>query len=86
LLRLPSGKNYLTWALDAKIMFGPKNMLKCIKDPSIGSLYFNNFELPTQAKKNQALHFLRHHLNVILKNEYMIEEDPKVFQDSLIDR
>jgi hypothetical protein len=68
-----SGKNYLTWALDAKIMFGAKNIRKCIQDPTIGTSASSNSKLPSQAKKNQALHFFRHHLNVTLKNEYMTE-------------
>jgi hypothetical protein len=81
-----SGKNYLTWALDAKIMFGAKNILKCIQDPTLGTSASNNFELSTQAKKNQALYFLRHHLNATLKNEYITEENPKVLWDSLKNR
>jgi hypothetical protein len=81
-----SGKNYLTWALDAKIMLGAKNILKCIQDPTTGTSASGNSELPTQAEKNQALHFLRHHLNATLKNEYMTEDDPKVLWDSLKDR
>jgi CMP-2-keto-3-deoxyoctulosonic acid synthetase len=45
-------------------MFSAKNILKCIQDATIGTLAFDNSELPTQAKKNQTLHFLRHHLNI----------------------
>jgi hypothetical protein len=81
-----SGKNYLTWALYAKNILGAKDILKCIQDPIVGTSTSGNFELPTQAEKNQALHFLRHHLNATLKNENMVEEDPKVLWDSLKDR
>jgi hypothetical protein len=69
-----------------KIILGAKNILKCIQDPTIGTLASNNFELSTQAEKNQALHFLRHHLNDTLNNEYMTEEDSKVLWDLLKDR
>lgn len=81
-----SGKNYLTWALDAKIMLGAKKLLNCIQDPTIATSAGGVNNLPTSAEKNQALHFLRHHLNTTLKNEYMTEEDPKVLWDSLKDR
>jgi hypothetical protein len=81
-----SKKNYLTWALDAKIILGAKNILKCIQDPNtIGTSASGNSELPTQAEKHQALHFLRHHLNATLKNEFIIKKDPKVLWDSLKD-
>jgi hypothetical protein len=52
-------------------MLGAKNILKCIQDTIIGTLDSSNYELPTQAKKNQELHFPRHHLNATLKKEYM---------------
>lgn len=81
-----SGKNYLTWALDAKIMLGAKKLLNCIQDPTIATSAGGVNNLPTSAEKNQTLHFLRHHLNTTLKNEYMTEEDPKVLWDSLKDR
>jgi hypothetical protein len=59
-------------------MFGAKKILKCIQDPLlIGTSISGNFELPTQAEKNKTMHFLRHHLNATLKNEYMTEEDSK---------
>ena len=66
-------------------MLGAKNIMKCIQDPIVGTLAFGNYELPIQVEKNQALHFLRHHLNATLKNEYMTEEDPKVLWHSLKD-
>ncbi|EAZ11596.1 hypothetical protein OsJ_01460 [Oryza sativa Japonica Group] len=81
-----SGKNYLTWALDTKSCLGAKKLLNCIQDPTIATSAGGVNNLPTSAEKNQALHFLRHHLNTTLKNEYMTEEDPKVLWDSLKDR
>jgi hypothetical protein len=47
-----SGWNYLTWALDAKIMLGDKNILKCIEDPTIGTSASGNSELPAQVERN----------------------------------
>lgn len=59
-------------------MFGAKNMLQRNKDPISETFVNGIFELRTQVEKNHARHFLRHHMNDTLKNEYTIEEDPKV--------
>ena len=72
----PHGSNYLSWALDAEILLSGKGLLKTVKPAATDPA-------PTEVEKAQALHFLRHHLSVTLKNEYMTERDPKALWDSL---
>jgi hypothetical protein len=72
----PNGSNYLAWSIDAEIILSGKELLKTIKT-------IDKVVVASDAKKAQALHFLRHHLSTTLKNEYMTERDPKVLWDSL---
>uniref|UniRef100_K3YLK5 Retrotransposon Copia-like N-terminal domain-containing protein n=1 Tax=Setaria italica TaxID=4555 RepID=K3YLK5_SETIT len=70
------GNNYLTWAMDVKIVLTTKGF--------IGTLDESNPQahIP-EADKFRTLHFLRHHLHPNLKNEYFMEDDPKKLWDSL---
>ena len=65
------GSNYLTWAMDVKILLSSKGFIGTINEP--------NPQGPPISKsaKYVALHFLRHHLHPDLKNEYLMEEDPR---------
>jgi hypothetical protein len=72
----PNDSNYLAWSIDAEIILSGKELLKTIKT-------IDKVVVASDAKKAQALHFLRYHLSTTLKNEYMTERDPKVLWDSL---
>ena len=64
------GSNYLTWAMDVKIMLTAKGYINTIEDP--------NPQAPvTDEAKYTTLYFLRHHIHPDLKNEYMMEENPR---------
>ena len=60
-----SGKNYLSWVLDAEILL----VANGIKEP----IEEENTATPQQ--KAQALAFLRHHLDEGLKAEYLTVRD-----------
>ena len=70
---LPDGSNYLTWAMDMKIYLSSKGLATSIQEPNL------NASAPevTDAVKFSALHIMRHHLHPDLKNEYMMEENPR---------
>ena len=61
-----SGKNYLSWILDAELHLDAMNLGATIKQG-------NQASLQDRAK---ALIFLRHHLHEGLKNEYLTVKDP----------
>ena len=61
-----SGKNYLSWILDAEIHLDAMNLENTIKEG-------NQASLQDRAK---SLIFLRHHLHEGLKNEYLTIKDP----------
>jgi len=73
------GSNYLTWAMDAKIMLKARDCIHAISEP--------NAQNPvTDTIKYKTLFYLRHHLHPDLKNEYIMEEDPKALWDDLKER
>ena len=61
-----SGKNYLSWILDAEINLKARNLGEIIKEE-------NQRSLQDRAK---VLIFLRHHLHEDLKIEYLTVKDP----------
>ena len=60
-------QNYLTWASDIEIILGAKKLRAAI---GFGTSKDAN---PTAEENDYALHFLKHHLYLTLKNEYMAE-------------
>jgi len=73
------GSNYLTWAMDVKIMLTEKGYINTIEEP--------NPQAPvTDEAKYTTLYFLRHHLHPDLKNEYMMEENPQTLWVALKER
>ena len=55
-----SGKNYLSWILDAEIHLDAMNLGNTIKEGNVAS----------QQDRAKALIFLRHHIDEGLKSEY----------------
>src|SRR6266540_3114917 len=74
------GSNYLTWAMDVKIKLSSKGFIGTINEPNP-----QGPSIPESAKY-AALYFLRHHLHPDLKNEYLMEEDPRALWVALKDR
>ena len=71
-----SGKNYLSWILDAELHLDAMNLGATIKQG-------NQASLQDRAK---ALIFLRHHLHEGLKNEYLTVKDPFTLWSNLKER
>ncbi|XP_059639825.1 uncharacterized protein LOC132282235 [Cornus florida] len=71
-----SGKNYLSWILDAEIHLDAMNLGKTIKEE-------NNASLQDRAK---IMIFLRHHLHEELKIEYLTVNDPLTLWKNLKER
>lgn len=71
-----SGKNYLSWILDAEMHLNAMNLGETITEHN---------ESSTQDKA-KAMIFLRHHLDEGLKNEYLTVKDPYVLWTNLKDR
>jgi hypothetical protein len=69
------GSNYLTWAMDVKIVLTAKCYINTINEPNPQN------PIP-EAQRFATLNFLRHHLHHDLKEEYMMEDDPKKLWDS----
>ena len=73
------GSNYLTGAMDIKIMLTAKGYINTIEEP--------NPQAPISDEANcTTLYFLRHHFHLDLKNEYMMEETPWVLWVALKER
>ena len=68
-----TGKNYLSWTLDAKIHLDVMNLGAAIKEE-------NQASRQVHAK---ALIFLQHHLHEDLKSEYLIVNDPLTLWNEL---
>ena len=64
------GSNYLTWAMDVKIMLTAKGFLNSIEEPNPQAPVSNEAKYAT-------LHFFRHHLHPDLKNKYIMEDNPR---------
>ena len=71
-----SGKNYLSWTLDAEIHLVAKNLEDTIK-------VNNQASLQDRAK---SMIFIRHHLHEELKSEYLTVKDPLVLWNDLKER
>ncbi|XP_058784027.1 uncharacterized protein LOC131658788 [Vicia villosa] len=71
-----SGKNYLTWALDAQIHLSAEGHGDTIKEGNKSS----------DQQKAKVMIFLRRHLHEDLKNEYLTVTDPHVLWKNLKDR
>ena len=68
-----SGKNYLSWILDAEINLEAANLGETIKEGNQRSLQ----------DRAEALIFLRHHLHKDLKIEYLTVKDPLILWTEL---
>ncbi|GKD71082.1 hypothetical protein Tco_1325172 [Tanacetum coccineum] len=71
-----SGKNYLSWVLDAEIHLDANGIGNTIKEGNETSVQ----------DKAKAMIFLRHHLDEALKTEYLTVKDPLVLWKKLKDR
>ena len=71
-----SGKNYLSWILDAKIHLDAMNLGNTIKERNTTS----------QQNHAKGLIFLRHHIDEGLKSEYLTIKDPLILWKSLKER
>ncbi|KAJ0454673.1 hypothetical protein HanIR_Chr15g0742771 [Helianthus annuus] len=71
-----TGKNYLSWVLDAEIHLNANNLGDTIKEGNKAS---------TQDKA-KAMIFLRHHIHEALKSEYLTIKDPLVLWTNLKER
>src|SRR5438128_4714605 len=71
--------NYLTWAMDVKILLSSKGFINTINESSTSVP-----PIPKSAKYATS-YFLRHHLHPDLKNEYLMEEDPRALWVALKD-
>jgi hypothetical protein len=71
-----SGKNYLSWILDAKIHLEAMNLGNTIKVDNEAS----------QQDRAKAMIFLRHHLHEELKTEYLTVKDPLILWNNLRER
>lgn len=74
------GRNYLTWAMDVKINLAARNLISTITTPTQGTPAI------ADTAKYASLHFIRHHLDPALKEEYMMEENPLSLWNSLKER
>src|SRR6266540_6750245 len=74
------GSNYLTRAMDVKIILSFKGFINIINEASSSSRTI------LDSAKYAALHFLRHHLHPDLKNKYLMEEDPRALWVALKER
>ncbi|KAK9726497.1 hypothetical protein RND81_05G219700 [Saponaria officinalis] len=71
-----TGKNYLSWVLDAEIHLDAKGLGETIKEGN----------KTTSQDKTKAMIFLRHHLHDGLKNEYLTIKDPQILWSNLKER
>ena len=68
-----SGKNYISWVLDAEIHLDAMGLGDAIKNENTTS----------SQNRAKAMIFLRHHLDEIMKIEYLTTKDPFVLWNSL---
>ena len=71
-----SGKNYLSWILDAEIHLAAMNLGNTNKKENIASL----------EDRAKALIFLRHHIDEGLKSKYLTIKNPLILWDNLKER
>ena len=70
-----SGKNYLSWILDARIHLDAMNLGETIKENNTAS----------QQDRAKAMIFIRRHIHEGLKSEYLTVTDPLVLWQNLKD-
>jgi len=73
------GHNYPTWASDIKINFASRGLLAHINEPIEG-------EVLDEQKKFGALMILRYYIHKDLKQEYLLEENPRTLWLALKER
>ena len=71
-----SGKNYLSWILDAEIHLNAMNLVNTIKEGNTAS----------QQDHAKTLIFLRHHIDEGLKSEYLMVNNSLIIWKSLNER
>ena len=71
-----TGKNYLSWVLDAEIHLNAHGLEDTIVEGNQAS----------NQQKAKAMIFLRHHLHADLKSEYLTVKDPLVLWNNLKER
>ena len=71
-----SGKNYISWVLDAEIHLDSMGLGDAIKNKNTTS----------SQNRSKVMIFLRHHLDKVLKIEYLTTKDPLVLWNSLKER
>jgi hypothetical protein len=71
-----SGKNYLSWILDAEIHLEAMNLGDTIKDGNQAS----------PQNRTKSMIFIRHHLHEELKTEYLTVKDPLILWNNLKER
>ncbi|XP_076907544.1 uncharacterized protein LOC143564029 [Bidens hawaiensis] len=71
-----TGKNYLSWILDAEIHLDANNLGDTIKQGNKSTIQ----------DKAKAMIFLRHHIHEALKTEYLTIKDPLVLWTNLKER
>ncbi|KAK9665313.1 hypothetical protein RND81_14G104100 [Saponaria officinalis] len=71
-----TGKNYLSWMLDAEIYLDAKGLGETIKEGN----------KTTCQEKAKAMIFIRHHFHEGLKNEYLTVKDPQIIWNNLKER
>ena len=74
-----SGKNYVSWILDAEIHLDAMGLGNTIKD-------VNPLNEASSKEKAKAMIFLRHHLDEGLKAEYLTGKDPADLWNNLKER
>uniref|UniRef100_K3ZDM4 Retrotransposon Copia-like N-terminal domain-containing protein n=1 Tax=Setaria italica TaxID=4555 RepID=K3ZDM4_SETIT len=74
------GSNYLTWAMGVKIVLTAKGFIGTLNEPNPQA------HIPKCLQQKVSLHFVRHHFHPDLKNEYIMEDNPKKLWDSLKER
>ncbi|XP_068337710.1 uncharacterized protein [Pyrus communis] len=72
------GRNYLKWVQDVKLHLIVKNLHPAIEDK------MDN--LVGEAKKANAMIFIRRHIHDALQTEYLANEDPRALWVALVDR
>ena len=75
-----NGHNYLTWAMDAKVHLYANELMETLEETPEG------VDPPTNQAKYNALEILRHHIHPDLKNEYLMEENPRTLWLALKER
>ncbi|KAM3247928.1 hypothetical protein P3L10_009696 [Capsicum annuum] len=68
-----SGKNYISWVLDAEIHLNTMGLRYAIENKNTAS----------SQNRAKAMIFLRHHLDEVLKIKYLTTKDPLVLWNSL---